>query len=975
LLSSVRPVVTAIFSLLSFAALSQGVTHYQEPGIAAGREYVKQHFAERIDPFSGNLSLQFVDLVIPGNGGFDLKVQRSYNANAAGEIKSPFGRGWQIHFGRVTHLANQLCAGASARSLAIQLPDGSSQVLYKSNGIGGTSSSLDYLSASWWKARCNSAEAGMTVTSPDGTKYDMTEVDGVYWHAKRITDRFGNYFDITYVTNGTAGKKVVSQVMANDGRSLNFSYSGDKLTSIEGGGNTWGYTVSAAADASNQLTQVSRPAGGNWSYSYNGNTGDAKSWLLTSMTNPYGGAVTYTYQLVQFMPGVVGGPPSLPAVNTKVADGKQWQYGFSPGCASSGMDTTTVTQPDSIGQLIYKHHGHCSISQGEVWKIGLLQEKKSGTVQTETYTWTPLVFSNESTARPGYFTQDLQINRPLMASRTVARDGINYTTTNGSFDAFGNPQSIAENGTRSRNRTASYYNNVTSWIIGLIDDEGYTNVGSITRSRDSSTGALLSESRFGVTTAYTYHSDGSVASMQTDKPATTTYSNYSRGVAQTENRPAGVAISRTVDSAGNVKTETDGQFTWGYDYDGIGRLTSINYPAGSDATITWDSSSRALTRGTYSETTQFDSFGRTTSVTRGGIAQLFGFDALGRETFRSMPGSALGTTKTLDVLGRVKTEVAPAGQKTYTYTSGDVSVNNERGYSTFYEFDRYGDPDEGFLVGIAAPETSASVDMVRNQVGVLTSATQGGVTRTYGRDTRFFLTSISEPETTGTTFGRDGVGNMTSKTVGGQTVTYGYDGLNRLESISGPSVSVTIGYNNRSKVTTVTNGSALRTYSYDTNGNLTEDRLSVDGQLFVVGYGYDAIDGLASITYPMSKGTVTYSPNALGRPTQASPFASSVGHYPSGNLSSISYANGVFQSFGENSRQLPSSISASGVVGLTYGYDNGGNITSIVDSIAAETRTLNYDAIDRLTVWNSPDSPDSLLRCTGLRIDFQTPLG
>jgi YD repeat-containing protein len=75
---------------------------------------------------------------------------------------------------------------------------------------------------------------------------------------------------------------------------------------------------------------------------------------------------------------------------------------------------------------------------------------------------------------------------------------------------------------------------------------------------------------------------------------------------------------------------------------------------------------------------------------------------------------------------------------------------------------------------------------------------------------------------------------------------------------------VTLGYNNRGKLHTVNNSVANRTYDYDANGNLSADTLTIDGRTFVVGYGYDGIDGLSSITYPMSKGAVTYSPDSNG---------------------------------------------------------------------------------------------------------------
>lgn len=225
----------------------------------AGREYLKDHFAERIDPFNGNLSLQFVDLSIPGNAAFDLKVRRSYNANAISNVLSPYGRGWEVHFGRVRHNPSQACSNAAGQSMILDLPDGSSHTLHRSNGVASTSTA-DYLTTSFWRGQC--ASGGITMASPDGTQYDMSEADVGVWLAKKITDRHGNYFNLTYVVSPVTGRKVVSQVTANDGRSLTFAYSGGKLSSISGAGRTWSYTVTNAPDGSHQLTRVTPPAGG-----------------------------------------------------------------------------------------------------------------------------------------------------------------------------------------------------------------------------------------------------------------------------------------------------------------------------------------------------------------------------------------------------------------------------------------------------------------------------------------------------------------------------------------------------------------------------------------------------------------------------------------------------------------------------------------------------------------------------------------
>src|SRR3989304_4638210 len=60
---------------------SQMPDFYAEPGLNPFRDQVSANADERIDPFSGSLHLGHVDLFIPGNGGLDIKIQRSYNSN------------------------------------------------------------------------------------------------------------------------------------------------------------------------------------------------------------------------------------------------------------------------------------------------------------------------------------------------------------------------------------------------------------------------------------------------------------------------------------------------------------------------------------------------------------------------------------------------------------------------------------------------------------------------------------------------------------------------------------------------------------------------------------------------------------------------------------------------------------------------------------------------------------------------------
>ena len=165
-------------------------------------------------------------------------------------------------------------------------------------------------------------------------------------------------------------------------------------------------------------------------------------------------------------------------------------------------------------------------------------------------------------------------------------------------------------------------------------------------------------------------------------------------------------------------------------------------------------------------------------------------------------------------------------------------------------------------------------------------------------------------------------------------------------------------YSPTNKLTTVNSSSANRSYSYDANDNLTSETLTLDGLTFTTGYGYDGNDQLASITYPQSNRMVAYSPDVLGRPTQASGYVSSASYWPSGQVNQISYANGASASYGQNTRQWPSSFvahsSAGAVVSSSYTYDGAGNLTGISDSDSGYNRSLSYDGANRLTSASGP---------------------
>lgn len=134
------------------------------------------------------------------------------------------------------------------------------------------------------------------------------------------------------------------------------------------------------------------------------------------------------------------------------------------------------------------------------------------------------------------------------------------------------------------------------------------------------------------------------------------------------------------------------------------------------------------------------------------------------------------------------------------------------------------------IIALAAPESESNIIMNRNVRNLITLVHQGGVTRKYGYNENFYLTSIDNPETGVTTYERDMAGNIISSKVGTSPVTiYSYDKRNRLTNIDypGDTASVINTYTKTDKVLTSLVGGIVRRYSYDPNDNLIEELLEV----------------------------------------------------------------------------------------------------------------------------------------------------
>ena len=97
----------AFFYCLMFAnqAFSQTLDFYDETGINSFQTQDAVVSNESVDPFSGLVQLSNDDIVIPGNAGLDIVINRSYTSRRRTTFESNdvdgLGTGWSFHFGKL----------------------------------------------------------------------------------------------------------------------------------------------------------------------------------------------------------------------------------------------------------------------------------------------------------------------------------------------------------------------------------------------------------------------------------------------------------------------------------------------------------------------------------------------------------------------------------------------------------------------------------------------------------------------------------------------------------------------------------------------------------------------------------------------------------------------------------------------------------------------------------------------------------
>ncbi|MFN3495205.1 MAG: hypothetical protein ACK40L_11925, partial [Hydrogenophaga sp.] len=677
-------------------------------------------------------------------------------------------------------------------------------------------------------------------------------------------------------------------------------------------------------------------------------------------------------------------------------DGTIWyQYNVPPPVRSQ-VNITRVTDP-LLQQVEHYHLGLVSVNASP--KLTGTYIGRVSPEENELFGYADIGISNQPEVNVSRFglPPEAQVLARVKARHWRGRIGQANTVVRSNFDAWGNAGQTVETGevyesrTHTRTTTTTYAPDTNRWLLRqatgstvTVAAEGEQPAGSVSVTNAYDTrGNLTSQTKAGVTTTHTYTPQGDLASTTDALGRVTTYSNHFRGMARQESQPEGVNISRVVDDAGNVTSQTNGRgLSTTYAFDGLNRVTQINPPLGAPVTVAYGARNRTVTRGAMVDELTMDGLGRPLQrrVSGGGQASIsvnFGHDILGRRVFTSYPNQTNGVGHAFDAMGRpIRTyHNTPPDLSTHDalettrYQSMNVLHTDAAGSSRFILHRSFGDPQEQQVISSTQGRVqdgqifpTLQTSMRRNAMGQLTRVEMGGVVREMTYDNRYYLVSSTEPETGVTLYGRDALGNMTSRSVGGlPAVTYTYDDRNRLRQVSYPASEnpavprapdVVRTYDANDQIRTVVAGPVSRAYNYDDNDKLIAESLQLDGRTYNLAYAYDANEALASMTYPSGR-IVEFQPDAFGRARAVAPYVTSVNYHPNGMPEAVTYANGVVSNIGLNVRQWPQSLqvlrSGGALVDSSFGYDAMGHVTSIIDgSDSTFNREFQYDRAYRL---------------------------
>ena len=519
--------------------------------------------------------------------------------------------------------------------------------------------------------------------------------------------------------------------------------------------------------------------------------------------------------------------------------------------------------------------------------------------------------------------------------------------------------------------------------------------GNFTYAYDAAGNRISSADGNGNTTTFQY--DARKRLVKTVYPDRTSATNSYDGPGNLASvtDAAGAVVRYTYDPANQLQTVVQlnhpnpSNNTNTYGYDPLGNLTALTdenlHTTQNVFDLFNEPVSKTLPDQTLTETRQYDAAGNLVSLTHfNGVTTTYTYDAQNRKLTQSTPGeptisftytatgkyltSAAGdgtVNYSYDPLDRLTTKATPEGTLSYTYyANGNVETiasSNPNGVSvtlTWDELDRL-----STVVDNRLPAGANTAVYTYDPAGNVATATYpNGFQTTFTYDQLSRINAVSTPVSS-YTYQLGPTGIRTGATEGnGRSLTWNYDGIYRLtnETVSNdPANNGSASYGldpvgNRlsavSSLTSIASGSfsynpddEISSESYDANGNV----LSAGG----VVYTYDSENHMTSATGNGKVVTMVY--DAFGNRVSKTVNGVTTQYLVEDDVNPTGLPQVVEELVnGTVTRQYMyglQRISENQLIANVwtpsfYGYDGGGSVRQLTNSVGVVTDTYEYDA-------------------------------
>jgi RHS repeat-associated protein len=742
--------------------------------------------------------------------------------------------------------------------------------------------------------------------------------------------------------------------------------------------NAVGQTITFNWGSNNRVASVVDPNGNTWNYEYNGNG------MLTRVLSPgsSGDSREYYYEDAN--------PTLLTGVATNGVRYSTYSY-YSDG----RVQRSARTNGELVDNFVY----------------GTVNGEYTTTVTNEVGESTTYSFlAVAGSLKLGNVSRQASSTCPAMAAWTTydgfgnpefSRDWDDIESTY-QFDGTGHLQQ-----TTFDRYTPSEHTTLNTWTRDLVTSTEYRDTTNTaykriiyTYDKDSSgqifdrligttTTDLVSGNSQQETISYSFYSNGTVASRTNtvtlpEGPATTTIlydtlgnvSSVTNSVGQKDSwsnyngfgQPGhyvdanGIATDYTYDPNGNLMTETrhlpSGDQVTSYTYDHHHNITSISYPNGSVTRYQYNSAERLEYVGNAQNEFVHSALDLTNnSVTTSSDRAVPAWNGA------TLTGSVSGQFSHVvirDSLRRPYTELGNNGQRIqYGYDNDGnlTSVTDAAGHSTTWQYSL------GKLTQVTAADGGVT-NYAYDVRGFLSSVTDPRGLQTFYTNNGFgSVTSVASPDTGTTVYDYDAVGRLASKrTADGNTTTYAWDMLGRPKSRCSGQECDTYSYDEgtygKGHLTHFNDWTGETDFTYNADGNITEQVNNIYGQTYSTGWTYDSAGRLSSLTYPTGL-VLSYHYDSYGRLSSITSnlggawttIADSFQYQPAtGEPYAWRFGNNLPRMFTFDSDGRLQQISTPGKHDLTFGFNNVDELSSVTDNVYSLNTGFSYDETGRLTV-------------------------